>query len=95
MTTEPPVDTRPASKLAWASLVCGILSWALSPVVPFGLDAAAVVLGILALKLMDRDAKKERLIARIGLWAGLLKLLATALILAWVVAAFMKNPVAH
>jgi hypothetical protein len=95
MTTEPPADTRPASKLAWASLVCGILSWALSPVVPFGLDAAAVVLGILALKLTDGVAKKERRIAKIGLWAGLLKLLATALILAWVVVAFMKNPVAH
>ena len=95
MTTEPPADTRPASKLAWTSLVCGILSWALSPVVPFGLDAAAVVLGILALKLMDRDAKKERRIAQIGLWAGLLKLLATALLLVWVFVAFIRNPIAH
>ena len=95
MTTEPSGDTRPASKLAWASLVCGILSWVLSPVVPLGLDAAAVVLGIVALKLTDREAKKERRIAKIGLWAGLLKLFAMALILAWVVVAFMMNPVAH
>ena len=82
-------------KLAWISLICGILGWALIPIVPFGLDVAAVVFGIIALRQIDVAQKKARLIAHVGLWAGASKLLAMVLTFLWVIIAFATNPVAH
>ena len=82
-------------KLAWASLVCGVLGWVLIPVVGFGPDIAAVVLGIIALRQIAKDDKKTRRVAHIGLWAGASKLIAMALTFLWVIIAFLRNPVAH
>ena len=93
--TEPAGGKKVELRLEWASLACGILCWVLSPFVAFGLDVAAIVLGVFALKQADRDEKRKRLIAHIGLWAGVLKLLVMFLVLAWVFVAFMLKPVAH
>jgi hypothetical protein len=59
------------------------------------LDIAAIVLGALALKQTSRELKKERLMAHIGLWAGLVRLIAATLMFLWVIIAFARNPVAH
>ena len=88
-------NERPVSTIAWAALICGVGSWLLAPIVPFGVDVAAIVLGFIALNRADESAKRERLIARVGLWAGVVKLTVMALMLAWVIARFMANPVAH
>lgn len=87
--------TGVSTKLAWISLVCGILGWILAPVLPLGLDVVAVITGTVALRRTDKQVKKERLIAHIGLWLGITKLITMCLLLIWVIVAFMLNPVAH
>lgn len=93
--TVQPDEKNPNPILPWAALICGVLSWPLSPFVPIGLDIAAIVLGLLALKQTSKDLRKERLMAHVGLWAGLVRLIAGALTLLWVFLAFARNPVAH
>ena len=93
--TAQPDDKNPNPMLPWAALICGVLSWLLTPVLPVGLDIAAIILGVMALKQTSKDLKKERLMANIGLWAGLIKLIAVALTFLWVIIAFLRNPVAH
>ncbi len=95
MTVEPKTNEKRGAKLAWASLLCGVVSWLLMPALPVGPDVAAVILGILALGQTSKDDRKMRTIAHTGLWLGAAKLLVMLLTLAWVVFAFMRNPVAH
>ena len=93
--TVQPDGKNPNPMLPWAALICGVLSWPLTPVLPIGLDVVAIVLGLLALKQTSKDLKKERLMAHVGLWAGLIRLVAAALTFLWVIIAFARNPVAH
>ncbi|MBI5119331.1 hypothetical protein HZA56_22915 [Candidatus Poribacteria bacterium] len=86
---------KTSSALAWATMVCGILSWALLPLIPLGPDIVAIVIGGLALKSISKDAIRIRRIALIGFWLGLSNLLLKILIMGWVFIAFMINPVAH
>ena len=88
-------DSAAVPKIAWISLICGILGWALFPIVPFGVEIVAIVLGIISLRQVNENQKKARIISHIGLWAGALKLLASCLMLLWVIFSFMRNPVAH
>lgn len=81
--------------IAWLSVTLGAASWAFASVVPIGLDVAAVVLGLLALRGARGKPARERVVPWIGIALGLSKLLAMAGLIVWLVIAFSRNPVAH
>lgn len=88
-------DSAEVPKLSWITLAFGILGWALFPIMPFGVEVIAIVLGIISLRQLNENQKKARIISHIGLWAGASKLMAMCLMFLWVILSFMANPVAH
>ncbi|MFH1278603.1 MAG: hypothetical protein ABIK65_09510 [Candidatus Eisenbacteria bacterium] len=84
-----------AASIAFLSLILGALSWVLASWIPVGLDVAAVVLGMTALRALRGAPKKERIVAWIGFVLGLSKLLVLAGMIVWLAIAFSRNPVAH
>jgi len=95
MTTEPTKSRQLGPKLAWFSLLCGVLAWLLASVLPAGPDIAAIILGARALGQTSKDDKKTRIIAHMGLWSGALKLLTMLLTAAWALISFILKQVAH
>jgi len=91
----PPERDRTGTKLAWAALITGILSWPATPFLPVVFDIAAIACGILALRRLPRHQKTEKILAWIGLLCVVLKFIVGGLVLAWVIIAFIRNPVAH
>jgi hypothetical protein len=60
-----------------------------------GFDIAAIVLGILALKMASNDEKLIRRIAWLGLCIGAAKLIVIIFSFIALLLVFWKNPVAH
>lgn len=90
-----PVPENAASPVAWISVLLGAASWVFSSTVPVGLDAAAVILGAIALRSLRGMSWKMRAIPWIGIALGLSKLLFLAGLFLWLALAFSRNPVAH
>ena len=84
-----------SKQLSWLSVGCGVASWLLAGVVPVGIEVVGMILGVMALRGADDDPRAGRRIALWGLAISGAKLLAMAILFAWVVLSFAVNPVAH
>ncbi|MBI4831112.1 MAG: hypothetical protein HY801_06070 [Candidatus Lindowbacteria bacterium] len=86
---------KTSAALACAALACGVLSWVLTRKLFMGLDIAAIVLGIISLRLASKDVKLIRRIAWLGLAIGAAKVILIIFGTIALFVAFMINPVAH
>ncbi|MBI5119332.1 hypothetical protein HZA56_22920 [Candidatus Poribacteria bacterium] len=90
--------------LACASIACACFSWALGWILYSGQDTfrfevslsvASILLGIIALRLLNKNAKLIRRAAWVGVFGGAAKLIVIIFSFIALLLAFRKNPVAH
>lgn len=81
--------------MAIVSLICGILSWLLASIFPFGLAIVGALLGLIVIRSNAKNLHRGRRIAYWGLIISAAKLITDVAILLWVLIAFFINPVAH
>ena len=88
-------EKKDSGRLAWVSLICGVAAWPLAGPVPFVPGVAALIVGGVALGKLEKQERKLRVLAWVGIVLGGLSILGILLLYIWIFIAFMRNPVAH